>query len=56
MLRTTIGKAMKNIGLRFNYKYRKGLRRAFSMYCFMFIQKATKKYIITGDPIARKEI
>jgi hypothetical protein len=39
-----------------DYKYLRGFLRALRIYLFTFIQKATKKYRITGDPMVRKEM
>lgn len=38
------------------HRYLKGLRLALRIYLFIFIQKATNKYIITGEPIVKNEM
>jgi hypothetical protein len=58
MLNTLInnGEDLENEQTFVRYRYLKGLRLALRIYRFIFIQKATNKYIITGDPIVKNEM
>ena len=47
---------MKLLISRHVYKYHNGLRLAFKIYLFTFIQKAMKRYMITGEPMVINDI